>query len=162
MGFCANLVFNLHVGVRAFILSRHEARLSPSLILAATQSLRPSCINTVPWIVEGLVEIIRSGDNPSAAQTMSTIRLLTYGGAALPGHCAPVLANLGVVLACTYGQTELAGPVMFGLPGGDPNALRPLPGVGYELVRGADDAEDEGELVLLGNLSSTPGEGVAF
>ena len=67
MGFCANLVFNLHAGVRAFLLSTHEARLSTSLILNATADLHPSCINTVPWIVEGLVELIRTGD-PSAVR----------------------------------------------------------------------------------------------
>ena len=50
----------------------------------------------------------------------------------------------GVVVACTYGQTELAGPVMFGLPSGDPAALRPLlsQGVSYELIRGAADGTD--------------------
>ena len=56
-----------------------------------------------------------------------------------------------------YGQTELAGPVLFGNPGGDPNALLPLRGVRYELVRGEADADNEGELVLLGNGSSTAG-----
>lgn len=44
---------------------------------------------------------------------------------------------------------------MFGKPGGDPNALRPLPGVKYEILRGPEDAVGEGELVLLGNVSST-------
>lgn len=44
---------------------------------------------------------------------------------------------------------------MYGEPGGDPHALRPLPGVGYELIRGPDDLSNEGELVLLGNESAT-------
>ena len=69
----------------------------------------------------------------------------------------PVLRAHGVVVACSYGQTELSGPVMFGMPDGDPNALRPFKGVSYELVRGEEDGEDEGELCLLGNESSTDG-----
>lgn len=40
MGFCANLVFNLHCGCRAFLLAKHDAVLSPSLMLAAVQDLR--------------------------------------------------------------------------------------------------------------------------
>ena len=68
-----------------------------------------------------------------------------------------MLARHGVTVACTYGQTELAGPVMFGKPGGDPNVLRPFRGVGYELIRGPGDAEGEGQLVLLGNYCTTRG-----
>ena len=59
MGYVANLVFNLHAGVRAFILDGDEP-LSPSLMLAACAQLRPSCVNTVPWVVEGLVELLRA------------------------------------------------------------------------------------------------------
>jgi len=46
---------------------------------------------------------------------------------------------------------------MFGEPGGNPNALRPLTGVAYTLVRGVDDAENEGELVLITCGSATAG-----
>ena len=156
MGFCANFVFNLHARCRAFILHRHETKLSPALMLQAVKELRPSCVNTIPYVVEGLVELVRSGESGAAA-ALSSLHLLTYGGAALPPHCAPILKDHGISVACTYGQTELAGPVMFGKQGGDPNALRPLPGVKFELVRGPEDDEDEGELILLGNGSATPG-----
>eukprot|EP00966_Prymnesium_polylepis_P235521 5447393-Prymnesium_polylepis.1 len=37
---------------------------------------------------------------------------------------------------------------MFGVPGGDPNALLPLSGVKYELVRSGSDAADEGARTL--------------
>lgn len=156
MGFCANFVFNLNAGCRAFILATHEAKLSPQLMIAAIHDLKPSCCNTIPYIVEGMVELIKSG-HPGAAEALASLHLLTYGGAALPPHCAPILSKHGVTVACTYGQTELAGPVMFGRPGGDPNALRPLPGVSYELVRGPEDEDGVGELVLLGNGSATNG-----
>jgi acyl-coenzyme A synthetase/AMP-(fatty) acid ligase len=159
MGYCANMVFNLHAGVRAAILEG-DATLSPSLLLAACRELRPSCVNTVPWVVEAWVETLRTGapaEVADVARVLSALHLLTYGGAALAPHCPPILRRHGIVVACTYGQTELAGPIMFGKPNGDPNALLPLPGVEYELVRGEVDGEGEGELVLLGNGSSTSG-----
>ena len=52
-------------------------------------------------------------------------------------HCAPVLASHGVRLCCTYGQTELAGPVLFGKPGGDAELLRPLARAGAPVARPA-------------------------
>ena len=156
MGFVANFVFNLHAGVRSFILASHDAKLSAPLMLAAIADLKPSCCNTIPYIVEGMVELIKS-HHPGAVEALSSLHLLTYGGAALPPHCAPILAMHGITVACTYGQTELAGPVMFGRPGGDPNALRPFPGVSYELVLGKEEEEGVGELVLIGNGSATEG-----
>jgi hypothetical protein len=46
---------------------------------------------------------------------------------------------------------------MFGKPGGDPTALRPLTGVHFELVPKPGGVPGEGELVLLGNASATSG-----
>ena len=157
MGFVANFVFNLHAGCRAFLLADPDEKLSPGLILSACRELRPSVLNTVPWVVEGLVEYLRSGEPSDAAQVLSSLHLVTYGGAALAPHCGPILKQNGIVVCCTYGQTELAGPIMFGKPGGDPNALRPLSGVRYELKPSADDGPGEGELLLLGNASATSG-----
>ena len=130
MGFVANLAFNLHVGCRVALLGSADDKLSPSLVLAACNELRPTVLNTVPWIVEGLVEMLRQGEPADAASVLSAIDLVTYGGAALAPHCPAVLRAHGVTVACTYGQTELAGPVMMGKPNGDPNALRPIDGVG--------------------------------
>ena len=156
MGFVANTVFNLVTGCRAALLASHEAKLSPSLMLAAIRDLRPSCVNTVPWVVEGLTAMMTDG-NDDTSSALSRLHLITYGGAPLAPHCPPIMRKHGVVVACTYGQTELAGPVMYGKPDGDPNALRPFGGVRFELVRGPEDAENEGELVLIGNGSATPG-----
>jgi len=55
---------------------------------------------------------------------------------------------------CTYGQTELGGPVLFGKPGGHPNAL--VPWVKYDLLHD-DTTKDEGQLILIDNLSTTAG-----
>ena len=157
MGFVANFVFNLHAGCRAFILADHDEKLSPNLILNACRDLRPSVLNTVPWVVEGLVAFLKAGNPSDAADVLSSLHLVTYGGAALAPHCGPILKQNGIVVCCTYGQTELAGPVMFGKPGGDPNALRPLSGVSFELKPSADDGPNEGELLLLHNASATSG-----
>ena len=162
MGFVANFAFNLQARCRTFVLADVEARLSPRLMLDACATLRPTVINTVPWIVEGLVALVREGALASSGEearaVLSRLHLLTYGGGALPAHCPPVLAASGVLLCCTYGQTELAGPVLFGKPGGDPDLLRPFVSVSYRLDRDESiDGEDEGELALLHNASATPG-----
>ena len=62
MGFVANTVFNLYAGCRMFILASHTTPLSPRLMLEATAALRPSVVNTVPWIVEGLVALVTAGE----------------------------------------------------------------------------------------------------
>jgi len=69
-----------------------------------------------------------------------------------------MLKKAGVTLACTYGQTELAGPVMFGEINGDPDCLLPFHGVKWELrTKPGDESGSGGELCLLGNGSSTAG-----
>ena len=77
-------VFNLHACVRAFLLEG-DTTLSPSLILAACQELRPSVVNTVPWIVEGLMPLLQHKmDGVSNAAVLQQLHMITYGGAAPP------------------------------------------------------------------------------
>jgi hypothetical protein len=73
---CALQVFNLVNGCRAALLASHSAKLSPPLIVAAVRELRPSCVNTVPWIVEGLVAAMSDG-NDEAIDAISSLHLLT-------------------------------------------------------------------------------------
>lgn len=132
MGFVANFAFNLHAGCRCLLLASPGSTLSPLLVLRACVDLRPSVVNTVPWVVEGLAGLVGAGETlcgQKASTILSRLHLLTYGGGALPPSCPPVLAAHGILLCCTYGQTEVAGPVMFGRPGGDPDLLRPFRGV---------------------------------
>jgi acyl-coenzyme A synthetase/AMP-(fatty) acid ligase len=149
MSYCVNLLVNLVAGARSSLLATHDATLSPSLMLQSCRALRPSVCNTVPWVVEGFAAMIQAGESHVATE-LARLHLLTYGGAALTEECAQSLKARGVELQCTYGQTELAGPVPYGEKGGHPSALRPLPGIEYELVSGPDDGPHEGELVLLG------------
>lgn len=54
------------------------------------RELKPSCVNTVPWVVEGLVTMLTDGrDAKATIAALSSLRLITYGGAALAPHCAP-------------------------------------------------------------------------
>ena len=76
--------------------SSHDTVLSPDLLLRAVESLRPSIVNTVPWIVEGLAATLTSPDAATAsaaAHTLSRLHLLTYGGAALSSDVAKSLAS---------------------------------------------------------------------
>lgn len=161
MGCVANWVFNLNAGVRAFLLASHQAVLSAELLARALVELRPSTLNTVPWVVQGLCQMLQRSNESQLSATLSSLALITYGGAALPPSSPPVLRAHGINVACTYGQTEVGGPVMFGKLNGDPDLLRPLPGCSYRLL--ADDepqrqeAAREGELLLLGVKSAMAG-----
>jgi acyl-CoA synthetase (AMP-forming)/AMP-acid ligase II len=155
MGFVANCVFNLHAGVPINVQSAPLTQvLTPELMVAACKSLGPSMVNTVPWIMAGLAEMV-SSSNADTKAVVSQPDVMSYGGAAFPVACADLLRSSGAKIMCTYGQTELGGPVLFGTPGGDPNAL--IPWVDYDLERSPHDAEDEGELVLIDNCSTTAG-----
>jgi acyl-coenzyme A synthetase/AMP-(fatty) acid ligase len=156
MGFVVNLIVNLVAGARSSILASHESKLSAELMLRACRELRPTVCNTVPWVVEGFVKMLRAGD-PGVADELSRLSLLTWGGAALPEEHAQLLCEHGVMLQCTYGQTELAGPILFGTKGSHHPVYRPLRGIEYELVRGVADGPNEGKLVLLGARSATHG-----
>ena len=156
MGYVCCLVANLVAGARSAILASPDAKLSPSLMVAACRTLRPTVLHTVPWVVEGLVQMIHAGNDAVLAE-LTRLRSLTYGGAALPEELARALSTSGVTLQCAYGQTELSGPVLYGKAGSIYPVYRPLKGIGYELVRGPDDGPDEGELVLLGARSATLG-----
>lgn len=65
MGFVASLVTNLVAGARAAILASADARLSPSLVLAACRQLRPTVLHTVPWVVEGLASMVAAAHCPT-------------------------------------------------------------------------------------------------
>jgi long-chain acyl-CoA synthetase len=79
MGFVANLVFNLHVGVRAFILDQ-DATLSPRVMLEACRELTPAVLNTVPWVRmhPGRTHALAS----STPRTHSSIRFVPSAAAA--------------------------------------------------------------------------------
>ena len=170
-GFVADAVLNLTQGAPLYVLADAAQLLTPQLLLEAATALRPATLNTAPVLVDGLCALLREGH--PLAPALGRLRLLTYGGAALPSRCAATLRAHGVASACTYGQTETAGPVMVGEVSGDPNALRPIGGARYELVRregaaeGAAEraaegaAEGAGELLLigLGCVSPFPGGG---
>ena len=156
MGYVCCLVVNLVAGCRSAVLASADTKLSAPLMLAACRGLRPTVCHTVPVVVEGLVRMIRAGDDKAAAE-LAKLHLFTYGGAALPEEHARALAQKGVTLQCAYGQTELCGPVCYGQQGSVHPLYRPLDGIGYELVREEGDGPDEGSLVLLGATSATYG-----
>ena len=181
MGFVANTVLNLVQGAPAYVLADASASASAStldarLLVAAVRELRPRCLNTVPILVEGLCALLNDGDGHQhphhAATALRGLRLLTYGGAALPSHCAATLRAHRIPTACTYGQTETAGPVMIGEVNGDLNALRPIGGATWKLGlassgEGGDEGDeggdegggDAGELTLCGVGSVTLARG---
>ena len=56
-------LFNLVVGCRAYVLaSPMETVVDASLIVSACASLRPSCLNLVPFVMEAVCELLARGD----------------------------------------------------------------------------------------------------
>ena len=92
-------------------------------------------------------------------KALACVEYFSYGGAALPDYCVPILERHGLSVMMSYGQTELAAAIMFTRRGGSLLGMRVFPGVEYELI---DDQGDpcepgnrQGELVLYNNHSST-------
>ena len=65
-------------------------------------------------------------DRRPLRDALSSLRLLTYGGAALKPSCEGVLHLFNINATCSYGQTELCGPVMLGDLDGDMISLRTI------------------------------------
>eukprot|EP00966_Prymnesium_polylepis_P069351 1612052-Prymnesium_polylepis.1 len=95
MGYVANLCFNLVAGIRSAVLASTEAKLNPQLLLSACKSLKPTVLNTVPWVVEGFVDALESKQG-NASSILASLQMLTYGGAALAPHCPGVLRKHGI------------------------------------------------------------------
>ena len=88
-----------------------ETVVNAQLIVSACASLRPSCLNLVPFVMEAVCELLSRGDT-QAAEALRAVKLVTYGGAAVAPHCVPLLREHGIAVLQTYGQTELGGPVL--------------------------------------------------
>ena len=155
IGFTNNFLFNLLAGVRCVVQAdAGGAALSARLMLEACACTRPTVLDTVPWLVEELIRILESGD--AEAGCLRRLQFILAGGCALNEELLlPALRRHGVTLWPHYGQTELGGPALVGGLAGNLAAMRPLPGVKYELEGGEDD--EEGELVLIGMHSATAG-----
>eukprot|EP00966_Prymnesium_polylepis_P068881 1600133-Prymnesium_polylepis.1 len=123
-------------------------------MLEACACTRPTVLDTVPWLVEELMALLDDGDE--AASCLSRLHFILAGGCALnEALLLPKLRRHDVTLWPHYGQTELGGPALVGGLDGNLAAMRPLPGVRYELEGG--DNDDEGELVLIGMRCATEG-----
>ena len=75
-----------------------HAALSPEMLLRACDDLRPTVLNTTPWMVEGFCEQLENGDE---AVGLKRLHFLTYGGAALKPHCGKILRKYGISAQCT-------------------------------------------------------------
>ncbi|KAL1529311.1 hypothetical protein AB1Y20_000265 [Prymnesium parvum] len=158
IGFTNNFLFNLFAGVRCVVQAdAGSAPLSARLMLEACACTRPTVLDTVPWLVEELLALLDGGEEEAGC--LARLHFILAGGCALNAAVLlPQLRRHGVKVWPHYGQTELGGPALVGGLEGDLAAMRPLPGVRYEL-EGADGQTgvEEGELVLIGMHSATEG-----
>ena len=129
MGFIANTAINLVQGRPSYVLAKGGmplTGLNVDLLTRAIGELRPIVLNSVPWLVEAFCKALASGHDPRIRDALSSLRLLTYGGAALKPSCEGVLHLFNINATCSYGQTELCGPVMLGDLDGDMISLRTI------------------------------------
>ena len=173
IGFVVNFIFNLYAGMPCTVLRDPlSTPVSSSLLLEGCAALRPRVLSTVPWLLEALCEALERAEGGSPAGTLRQLQHISFAGAQLPPHCAAVLARHGVRVAVDYGQTELAGPCLFGVVAGTAGvpltaerlqAMRPPEGVSYSfrptpgMEGAAASGLRSGELVLHGALSATAG-----
>ena len=167
IGLTNNFLFCLFAGVRCAVdREASTTTLTPRRLLAACAALRPSVLDTVPWLAEELIaladrdEAVPGFGASRAVEVLSRLDMIIAGGAPLnSAKLLPLLRKHGVTLWPHYGQTELGGPALMGGLHGSLSAMRPLgveDGVCVEL-QGEDGmpSKEQGELVLLGYRSAT-------
>lgn len=126
-------------------------RFDPQGILAAIDSGQVHCMLGVPTMLQIMTEL------PAFAATdFSRVRLICWGGAALPGNVLAKLREKGCRLGVTYGMSEVPGSITMSAAGADDDALtrtvgHPTAGLDLRLV--ADDGHvcapgEEGEVRL--------------
>jgi acyl-coenzyme A synthetase/AMP-(fatty) acid ligase len=171
IGFVNNFLFNLYAGLRCLINDMADSPtrgLTPQLVAFGCRRLEPLLVDTVPWIVDKLAELLEEGEIEEDAFT--SVRdggYILFGGCSLTSGVLERLEAYNIRVCNHYGQTEVSGPAMMGTPGMQhANAIKPLPGLKYELVEddggerekgGAKMRARQGELVLLGCCSATKG-----
>ena len=158
IGFTNNFLFNLFAGVRCAVHRDADTKpLTADRMIDACAALRPTVLDTVPFLAEEMIKRLDAGD--PAASCLQRLDFILAGGAPLNQTLLlPLLTRGGVRLWPHYGQTELGGPALLGGLDGDLCAMRPPPGTRWMLVRDdGGEAMDEGELVLLGMGCATRG-----
>ncbi len=126
-------------------------RFDPEGILAAIDSGQVHCMLGVPTMLQIMTEL------PAfATADFSRVRLICWGGAALPRNVLAKLRGKGCRLGVTYGMSEVPGSITMSAAGADDDALTQTvgnPTVGLDLRLVADDghvcaAGEEGEVRL--------------
>ena len=126
-------------------------RFDPQAILAAIDSGQVHCMLGVPTMLQIIVEL------PAFAATdFSRVRLICWGGAALPRNVLARLREKDCPLGVTYGMSEVPGSITMSAPGAGDEELTGTvgrPTVGLELRIVADDGRvcgvgEEGEVRL--------------
>lgn len=112
-------------------------RFDPQAILAAIDSGQVHCMLGVPTMLQIMTEL------PAFATTdFSRVRLICWGGAALPKNVLARLREKGCRLGVTYGMSEVPGSITMSAAGADDDALTQTVGnltVGLDWRLVADD-----------------------
>lgn len=149
---------SLFHGIWCAVLRDPTLTLTTDMLMKACNELQPTLLDSVPWLLEDMLKRLDGGDE--SARCLTRLAAVMAGGAVLNEDIAmPIARRHGVTVLMLWGQTEACGGVV--LLGGlesDVNAMRHMSPARTILVDGdGNEAEDEGELVLLGQRSATAG-----
>jgi hypothetical protein len=149
MGFTNNFLFNLLAGIKLPILVDNYdphpdlqggPALTPGILLTACHELAPSVLDTIPGMLESIVEIAyrKAAEENEDETVVSMLQPLIncdsvlYGGCGLSEHChgvglfkvsaifsqamhfSQIFSEHGIRCASQYGQTELGGCTLIG------------------------------------------------
>ena len=108
-------------------------------------------------LAEEVIKLLAQDDTNISC--IENLRFILAGGAQLNQPVlAPQLARYNIALWPHYGQTELAGPALVGGLPGNLHAMQVVPDARWLLVNDdGSEADEEGELVLLGMRCATRG-----
>jgi acyl-coenzyme A synthetase/AMP-(fatty) acid ligase len=133
IGFLNNFTSNIFWGLRCAVLQDvGSTMLTPQVLLEACPDLRPTLIDSVPVMVEGLFRQLDRGHVTAEQRTtLERVAAIMAGGCQLnEGLLAPLAQKHGVQLRTHYGQTEAGGgtPMFGGIEGAPSPPLddRPL------------------------------------
>ncbi|KAJ8601742.1 hypothetical protein CTAYLR_006761 [Chrysophaeum taylorii] len=147
-----NFLVPLARGVGASILGGDEP-ITAQLLLKACAALKPSTIDTVPFIMAEWSTL-----SPSELAPLAACAAVRSGGAPLNAAVAERLVAAGVNVKTHYGQTEAPGMQLVTIDGAAPSELaifRPAMSV-VELKLDGNDGQ-EGELLIKGCRGSSRG-----
>ena len=114
IGFINNFLSNLYAGLRFAVLQDAGSILTPQLLLEACVDLRPTLIDSVPVMVEGLLQRLEKGHvSPEERKALTQVYAVMAGGCQLNEELLVPLAHkheVRLIVHCACPAVQLTMP----------------------------------------------------